>query len=122
MTKKLTLPEMTKRNETDNTNIVIENAETPFNDEIALLAVNELLDEKKIKVNSRIKPTQVSNLTKLYLFGEIFGVPACIAIADNILKLQISLNGYGRQELVQLVQQRSNGIYEKPITSKDIFK
>ena len=120
--KKLTLPEMTKRDETDNTNITIENPPDTFNDEIALRAVEELLDISKLKTISRIKPTQVANLTKLYLFAETFKAPFTKVLADNILQLQISINGFGRQELVQLVQQRNNMMIEKPITSKDIFK
>ena len=120
--KKLTLGKMTERDETDNTNIVVEDNPDTFNDEIALRAVEELLNFDKIKTISRIKPSQVANLTKLYLFSEVFQAPFCKNLADNILQLQISLNGYGRQELVQLVQQRNSMPFEKPMTSKDIFK
>lgn len=121
MNKNLSLKDMTNKNE-DNTVIVNTNDNDNYNDEIALKVVNELLNYDKLKTISRIKPNQVTSLVKLYLFSNVFKAPFCKELADNILQLQISLNGYGRQELVQLVQQRNAGMYEKPITSKDIFK
>lgn len=124
--KPITLPLMTKRNDLDNTpetNINIDQTETPYNDEIALRAVTELLDVKKLKTISRIKNDQVSNISKLYLFASTFNSGFTKALAEYILQLQISINGLGRKELVQLVQQRSADYsLEKPLTSKDIFR
>jgi hypothetical protein len=121
--KTLTLPQMTKK-DIDNTDIVNTDMDldNEVNDKIALKVVDELLDLTKLKTISRLKPEQISNIVKLYLFAETFKAPFTKSLADNILQLQISLNGYGRKELVQLVQQRANGIIEKPITSKDIFR
>ena len=113
---------MTKRDEEDNTNIILEGDNPVMNDEIALKAVDELLNLDKLKTISRIKIDQIPNITRLYLFSETFGSPFCKVLADNILQLQISLNGYGRRELVQLVQQRNGMLMDKPMTSKDIFK
>ena len=101
---------------------MIENNES-HNDLISLLAISELLDLKKIKTISRIKNDQVSNISKLYLYGETFDIPFVKNLADNILQLQISINGLGRKELVQLVQQRFSDIeIEKRVNSKDIFR
>lgn len=124
MQRKITLPELTQREPEDNTNIIIGNDNpAPYNDEIALKAVNELLNIENLKTISRIKPEQTINLTKLYLFADTFNVPFTKMLADHILQLQISLNGLGRSELVQLVNQRNPMIVsEKPITSKDIFR
>ena len=121
--RKLTHNEMTGKDDDGTETInVINEAEQPYNDEIAMRAVNELFNAGNLESNSRIKPEQVLNLSRLYAFSEIFSVSLPRLLADHILKLQISLNGYGRQEIVQLVQQRNMGIIEKPITSKDIFK
>lgn len=122
MEKKLRLNDMTGK-DADNTNIVINQEEDNFNDLIALKAVDELLNIEKLKTITRINPNQVANLTKLYLFTEAYNAPFTTQLADTILQLQISLKGLGRQELVQLVQQRSDPIMpEKRFTSKDIFK
>ena len=101
---------------------MIENKES-HNDLISLLAISELLDLKKVKTISRIKNDQVSNISKLYLYGETFDIPFVKNLADNILQLQISINGLGRKELVQLVQQRFSDIeIEKKVNRKDIFR
>jgi hypothetical protein len=122
--KKLTLPQMTERDESDNTNIILNDQEPSVpSDEISLMAIGELLNLEKLKTISRLKPNQVANLTKLYLFAETFGVPFTKALADNILQLQISHEGLGRRELVQLVQQRSNGLmFEPQPTKKGLFR
>jgi hypothetical protein len=93
------------------------------NDLLSLLAISELLDVKKIKTISRIKPEQTGNIAKLYLFADTFKTPFTRSLADTILQLQISINGLGRKELVQLVQKRVNEMMEtRTVTSKDIFR
>ena len=54
------------------------------------------------------------------MFGDTFTKQ----LGDLILQLQISTNGLGRKELVELVQQRTDfGQFEgKQATSKDIFR
>jgi len=94
------------------------------NDEIASKAIDELLNQKKLKTISRVKFDQVGILSKLYLFADIFDVDLTKNLADLILKLQISTNGLGRKELVQLVQQRTDIFDMSQIkkSSKDIFR
>jgi len=94
------------------------------NDEIASKAIDELLDQKKLKTISRVKFDQVGILSKLYLFADIFDVDLTKNLADLILKLQISTNGLGRKELVQLVQQRTDifDMSQVKKSSKDIFR
>ena len=94
------------------------------NDLISMLANNELLDKKKLKTNSRVKFEQVSILAKLHLYTDTFGETFTRKLADLILQLQISTNGLGRKELVQMVQQRDmfDMMQQKPKTSKDIFR
>lgn len=120
--KKLGIQDMTQKNE-DQTYIINQTEESQ-SDEISLLAINQLLDEKNLKTISRLNPEQISILTKLYLFSDTFKTPFTKALADNILKLQISIRGLGRRELVQLVQRR-DGMFDanQPIkSSKDIFR
>lgn len=92
-------------------------------DQISLLAIGELLNKKKIKTISRIKPEQTSNIAKLYMFSQTFDDPFTKNLADTILQLQISINGLGRKELVNLVQKRTDMMMEqRAVTSKDIFR
>ena len=93
-------------------------------DEISKLAITELLDTKKLKTISRVKFEQVPILTKLYLYHDTFGETFTKKLADLVLQLQISTNGLGRRELVQLVQQRNmmNEILPQQKGSKDIFR
>ena len=106
----------------DNSPMVLESSPQQYNDTIALKAVDELLDDKKIKTITRVRTEQVPVLAKLYLFSSVFKVPFTKELADHILQLQISINGLGRRELVQLVQQRNGTIQEQVMTSKDIFR
>lgn len=122
--KKLKLNDLTNKDD-DNTNIILntDNNDT-YNDLIALKAVDELLNLSKLKTITRINPDQVDIISKLYLFSTVFKVPFTSQLADTILQLQISLRGLGRQELVQLVNQRSavDVVPNTIKTSKDIFR
>ena len=98
------------------------NQEPQNNDLISLLAIQELLNIRKIKTISRIKPEQVPTIAKLLLYSKTFHIPFVSRLANHILELQISINGLGRKELVQLVQKRNEMIETQKITSKDIFR
>src|SRR5690606_11667424 len=91
-------------------------------DVIKLQVANSLITNKNLKSNSRIKYEQVSHLSKLYLFSDIFEIDFIKNLADNILQLQISINGLGRKELVDLVGKVYNtDISEvEKLTSKEI--
>lgn len=93
-------------------------------DLISLLAINELLNLDKLKSISRLKSEQIQPLTKLYLFAETFQTDFAKSLADNILQLQISIMGYGRKELVQLVQNRTEVISTdvEKYSSKEVFR
>lgn len=111
-------------NDLVNANDIDVNDPTPT-ELIKLITVNNLLSKENLKSNSRIKFTQVGKLSKLFMYGEVFQVPFITDLANNIIELQISINGLGRKELVELVGK----VYEplalqtdiKP-TKKDIFK
>ena len=124
MSKKLTLEEMTGGNEEQKYQNLVLNDQREQNDMISLMAINELLNTKKLKTISRVKFDQVSILTKLYLFADIFGDNFTKKLADLILQIQISTNGSGRKEIVQLVQQRTDifGMDQPKKSSKDIFR
>lgn len=93
------------------------------NDLISLMAISELVNMGKLKTVSRLKIEQIPNITKLYLFSQVFDTDYTKMLADNILQLQISIKGLGRRELVSLVQQRDNPSQEVvKLSSKDIFK
>ena len=115
--KKLEMEDLTK------TNLNIAMDEQPQNDLISMLAIQELLNIKKLKTITRIKPEQVSNISKLYMFSQTFNTSFTKTLADMILQLQVSINGLGRKELVQLVQKREEVMTEtRRLTSKDIFR
>ena len=111
-------------NEESKYNALINQDNRDRNDEIASKAIDELLNQKKLKTISRVKFDQVGILSKLYLFADIFDVDLTKNLADLILKLQISTNGLGRKELVQLVQQRTDifDMSQVKKSSKDIFR
>ena len=93
-------------------------------DLIKLQVAESLISNKNLKTTTRIKYEQVSHLSKLYLFADIFDIDFIKKLADNILKLQISINGLGRKELVDLVGKVYNtevGEAEK-LTARRIFK
>ena len=94
-----------------------------LNDKIAEKILDHFFAQKNLMKVSRIKPEQVSNLTKLKLAEVEFKAPICGRLFDYILQLQISINGLGRGEMVKMIQQRS-GVVEAPptITSRSIFK
>ena len=123
--KKLDMETMTKSTDEQKYNALINNDNRDQNDMISMLAITELLDIKKLKTISRIKFDQVGILTKLFLFSKTFDDRFTADIGNLILQLQISTNGLGRKELVQLVQQRTD-LFDmaqmKPKTSKDIFR
>ena len=123
--KKLDMETMTKNTDEQKYNALINNDNRDQNDMISMLAITELLDVKKLKTISRIKFDQVGILTKLFLFSKTFDDRFTADIGNLILQLQISTNGLGRKELVQLVQQRTD-LFDmaqmKPKTSKDIFR
>ena len=121
--KKLKIEDMTKTNpEQEQYQPMIDEGETP-NDKISLLAIQELLNTKKLKTISRIKFEQVSIFAKLFMYSDTFGEVYTKKLADLILQLQISTSGLGRRELVQLVQQRSEMLeIPQQKQSKDIFR
>ena len=121
--EKTNLSKMTGLNEEDQTYQQVINND-PQTDEISKMIINELLDQKKIKSNSRIKFDQISKIVKLFLFSKTFKDDNFSkSIGELMLELQISIQGKGRQELIQAVQRRD--MFEmQPQTkqSKDIFR
>lgn len=121
MKPKLTLNDLTLK---DNDNIdrddVIDGNDV--NDKISLLAISELLNMDNLPTITRIKSEQVPIITKLELYADTFNVPFARSLSNNLMKLQISINGLGRRELVQMVKQRDEGIEVKKLTAKDIFR
>ena len=91
-------------------------------DLINLLALNELTNSKKIKTNSRIKLEQVELLTKLYLFNDTFKTPLAKKLADLVLHLQVSINGLGRKELIQMVNTNNDNNLQQVKRVKDVFR
>lgn len=102
----------------------LKNDNNNITDLIKLQVAESLISNKNLKSTTRIKYEQVSHLSKLYLFSDIFEIDFIKNLADNILKLQISINGLGRKELVDLVGKVYNtNISEvEKLTSKGIFK
>lgn len=101
---------------------VSQNTQQDNSDIINLLALNELTNSKKIKTNSRIKLEQVELLTKLYLFNDTFKTPLAKKLADLVLQLQVSINGLGRKELIQMVNTNNDNNLQQNKRVKDIFR
>lgn len=99
------------------------NGETDFDtsniDYISAVALQELLNDNKIKQNSRINKAQVNPLTKLTIFAELFNVDTAKSLVDTILKLQVSLYGRGRREMVEIASKQT---YNDTDTSKNSWK
>lgn len=99
------------------------NGETDFDtsniDYISAVALQELLNDDKIKQNSRINKNQVNPLTKLTIFAELFNVDTAKSLVDTILKLQVSLYGRGRREMVEIASKQT---YNDTDTSKNSWK
>lgn len=121
MKKTITLNDLTGK-DTDNIDNDVFTDDTGVNDKISLLALTELINMNNLPSITRIKIEQVPILTKLNLFADTFKVPFAEQLSNNIMRLQISINGLGRRELVQMVRQRDEGIDVKKLTAKDIFR
>jgi len=121
--EKTNLSKMTGLNEEDQTYQQVINND-PQTDEISKMVINELLDQKKIKSNSRIKFDQISKIVKLFLFSKTFKDDNFSkSIGELMLELQISIQGKGRQELIQAVQRRDMfEMQPQQKGSKDIFR
>ena len=92
-------------------------------DFISAVALQELLDDKKIKQNSRINKNQVNPLTKLTIFADLFNVGTAKTLVDNILKLQVSLYGRGRREMVEIASKQTyNDLDTSKNRWKDVFR
>lgn len=102
----------------------IKNDNNSATDLIKLQVAESLLSNKNLKTTTRIKYEQVSHLSKLYLYSDIFDIDFIKNLADNILKLQISINGLGRKELVDLVGKVYNNETSEveKLTARGIFK
>ena len=103
------------------------NGETDFDttniDFISAVALQELLDDKKIKQNSRINKNQVNPLTKVAIFADLFNVGTAKTLVDNILKLQVSLYGRGRREMVEIASKQTyNDLDTSKNRWKDVFR
>lgn len=99
-----------------------QNIQHDNSDIINLLALQELTNSKKIKTNSRIKLEQVELLTKLYLFNDTFKTPLAKKLADLVLHLQVSINGLGRKELIQMVNTNNDNSLQQNKRIKDVFR
>ncbi|MEM0172974.1 MAG: hypothetical protein QXI16_00540 [Sulfolobaceae archaeon] len=91
---------------------------------VSLIAIDNLTNEDKIDMTSRIKEEQVPILVKLDLFAETFGIPFTKRLALLIKTNQVSIRGLGRKELVKVVNQYQSednikrGIFER----KEVFR
>ena len=98
--------------------------ENEGSDLVSLIAIAELTNLKKLKTITRLKPEQIPIMTKLYIYGERFGIPFMKSFADNIAELQVSYHGLGRKELVNVVNQAQpqDPIRKSLFASKEVFR
>ena len=118
--KKLSMDDMTQ----DQYANILKVDDNAPSDKISEMAITELFDPKKLKNNSRIKFEQVKYLTKLEMFAQVYDIPLCHDIVGEVMNEQISVDGLGRKEVVQLVQQRTGMEELQPQRriSKDVFR
>lgn len=97
-------------------------SETSSDNELQKEVITNLFNKDNIKTNSRIAKYQVNPITKLLLFADFFQSDFARNLATNILELQVSLNGYGRKELVQILAVSSPQLEEEKPIKKGIFR
>ena len=91
-----------------------------IDDDLRLKVINHLLDmNNNTLVNSRLNKKQVNTIAKLLTFSRVYKNDYTLKLAYDVLKLQVSLQGLGRKELVRILQTTSD--YE-PTESKKSFK
>lgn len=95
-----------------------------IDDDLRLKVINHLLDmTNNTLVNSRLNKKQINTIIKLLTFARIYNNDYTLNIAYDLLKLQVSLQGLGRKELVKILQTTSD--YEPTENNKsfkDVFR
>ena len=91
-----------------------------IDDDLRLKVTNHLLDmTNNTLVNSRLNKSQINAITKLLTFSRLYKNDFTLKLAYDMLKLQVSLNGLGRKELVRILQTTSD---LEQVDSKSSFK
>lgn len=94
-----------------------------IDDDLRLKVINHLLDmTNNTLVNSRLNKSQINAITKLLTFSRLYKNDFTLKIAYDMLKLQVSLNGLGRKELVRILQTTSDYEPESKTSFKDVFR
>lgn len=98
--------------------------EKNIDDDLRLKVINHLLDmTNNTLVNSRLNKSQINAITKLLTFSRLYKNDFTLKIAYDMLKLQVSLHGLGRKELVRILQTTSDyEINDNKSTFKDVFR
>lgn len=95
-----------------------------IDDDLRLKVINHLLDmTNNTLVNSRLNKKQINTIIKLLTFARIYNNDYTLNVAYDLLKLQVSLQGLGRKELVKILQTTSD--YEPTDNNKsfkDVFR
>ena len=91
-----------------------------IDDDLRLKVTNHLLDmTNNTLVNSRLNKSQINAITKLLTFSRLYKNDFTLKIAYDMLKLQVSLQGLGRKELVRILQTTNDA---EQVDSKKSFK
>ena len=67
-------------------------------------SLDHLLSTKDMDVKSRLKPKQVLIMTKFKLFSMHYKSPVAEFISEQVLKLNVSIDGLGRKEVSDIVR------------------
>jgi hypothetical protein len=95
-----------------------------IDDDLRLKVTNHLLDmTNNTLVNSRLNKSQINAIAKLLTFSRLYKNDFTLKLAYDMLKLQVSLQGLGRKELVRILQTTSDlEQVDTKSSFKDVFR
>lgn len=75
-----------------------------ISEQITKEVLGHLFNQQNLKQNTRIKPEQISAMSKASVYAQTYNLPFLQDFINNIMQLQVSIHGLGRKEMVQMVQ------------------
>ena len=82
-----------------------EEEETQSNKEMVIeKALNHILSTEDMDIKANIKESQVMPYTRLMMLGNHYNIPGALKIADQALKLSVSIGGLSRKSMVDITR------------------
>lgn len=67
-------------------------------------ALNHILSTEDMDIKANIKESQVMPYTRLMMLGTHYNIPGALKIADQALKLSVSIGGLSRKSMVDITR------------------